>query len=153
MLNIGQVVYDYTNERVIIFAGFEMLQNQKTGKCHSESAFILKDGTFLGFKDGDGKKRFEYTNLTKNGKPYPGSFIGKCGFGGHFFGVINEEMVIKEILQWAKEAIEEAEALIAEHGLNLTEHESHNGKYHRYHIGQPVEYEPKMTISAPSQGG
>jgi hypothetical protein len=36
MLNIGQVVYDYTNERVVIFAGFKMLQNQETGKCHSD---------------------------------------------------------------------------------------------------------------------
>jgi len=52
MLNIGQVVYDETNKRVIIFAGTRMLQNQETGKCWVEFGFILKDGTFIHTKGG-----------------------------------------------------------------------------------------------------
>ena len=147
MLNIGQVVYDYTNERVVIFAGLEMLQNQKTGDCHSESGFVLKDGTFIHLKDE--KDPFKYTNLTKDGKAFLGSFVGMCKCYGHYFGILDGNDA--EVKVWAKEAIEVTEALIAEHGLNTTEHESHNGKYLRYHIGEPAEYKPKMAISAVSQ--
>lgn len=77
MLNIGQVVYDYTNKRVIVFAGMSMFQNQKTAKCHLESGFILKDGAFIHLKK-DAKILFKYTNLVKDGKAFLGSFIIKC---------------------------------------------------------------------------
>ena len=144
MLNIGQVVYDYTNKRVVIFAGLEMLQNQKTGDCHSESAFVLKDGTFIHLK-GE-KDSFEYSNLIVDGKPYIGSFVDKCQCHGHFFGILDGDDA--EVKVWAKEAIEEAEALVAEHGINATEHRSHERKFFEYHIGKPVEYELKTVVSA-----
>ena len=35
MLNLGQVVYDFTNQRLLIFGGVEMFQNQESGKCHA----------------------------------------------------------------------------------------------------------------------
>ena len=143
MLNLGQVVYDYTNERVVIFAGLEMFQNRKTGKCHSKPGFILKDGTFIYLK-GE-KDPFKYTNLTMDGKPFVGLFVTKCKCGGHYFGIIDGNDA--EVKVWAKEAIEEAEVLIAEHGLNMIEYTSHTGKYCRWHIGEPVKYKPKMAIN------
>ena len=116
MLNIGQVVYDYTNDRIIIFAGTEMFQNQKTGKCHSEIGFILKNGSFIHLKDE--KTPFKYINFTMSGKPFTGSFVTKCKCSGCYFGIIdgNDE----EVKAWAKESIEEIEVLITEHGLNIT---------------------------------
>ncbi len=151
MLNVGQVVYDYTNERVVIFAGLEMLQNQETGRCHSESGFILKDGTFIHLKNdcikNDAKDPFEYSNLNMDGKPVIGSFVTKCRCHGHFFGVIDGNDA--EVKVWAKEAIEEVEALIAEHGINTTEHKSHERKFFEYHIGEPVECKSKMVVSTP----
>ena len=153
MLNVGQVVYDYTNERVVIFAGLEMLQNRETGNCHSESGFILKDGTFIHLKNdsrkNDAKDPFEYTNLTMDGKAYIGSFVIKCRCSGHFFGVIDGNDA--EVKVWAKEAIEETEGLIAEHGLNATEYKSHEKKFLKYHIGEPVDVRPKLAISATSK--
>ncbi len=146
MLNVGQVVYDYTNKRVVIFAGFQMLQNQKTGACHSESGFILKDGTFIHLKDE--KTPFKYSNLNIDGKPYTGSFIVKCKCGGCFFGIIDGDDT--EVKAWAKEAIEEAETLVAKHGINTTEHTNNGEKFFRYHIGKPVEYKSKMVISTPN---
>jgi len=155
MLNIGQVVYDYTNERVVIFAGLEMLQSQKTGKCHSESGFILKDGTFIHLKNdcekNDCKDPFKYTNLLIDGRPYVGSFITKCKCGGCFFGIIDGNDA--EVKVWAKEAIEEAEALIAENGLNTEECQSYRGPYTRYHIGPVMEYKPQMVVSTPNIKG
>ncbi len=145
MLNVGQVVYDYTNSRVIIFAGLSMFQNQETDECHSESGFILKDGTFIHLKAE--KDPFSYTNLNVGGKAYIGSFVVKCRCGGHYFGIIDGHGA--EVKVWAKEAIEEVEALIAKHGLNVTEETSYDRKYSRYHIGKPAGYKPKMVISAP----
>lgn len=118
MLNIGQVVYDYTNNRVIIFAGFEMLQNQKTGKCYSESAFILKDGTFIHFKEKN-DRLFKYTNFVMNDKPFPGSFIDKCKCNNHYFGILDGDNL--EIKTWAKESIKEMEILINKQGLDVKE--------------------------------
>lgn len=147
MLNIGQVVYDETNKRVVIFAGLEMLQNQKTGKCSSEAGFILKYGTFLHFKNDNDEGRFKYTNFTKNGKAFLGRFVGLAQCYGHYFGIIDGNNA--EVKAWAREAIEATEALIAEHGLNTEECEFHKGPYTRYHIGPIKEYKSKMTISTP----
>lgn len=118
MLNIGQVVYDYTNRRIVIFAGLQVLQNQKTGKCHSESGFILKDGTFIHLKKGD-KKPFEYTNLSMEGKPVIGSFVNKCQCEGCYFGILKGDD--PEVKVWAKESIEEMETFINKQGLNVSE--------------------------------
>jgi len=126
MLNLGQVVYDYTNRRVIIFAGFEMSQDQETGKCHSESGFILKNGTFIHLKEGD-KKPFKYTNLNMDDKPVIGSFVNKCQCKGCFFGIIGGND--SEVKVWAKEAIEEIETLINRQGLNVSEKEFGKRKY------------------------
>ena len=144
MLNIGQVVYDETNKRVVVFAGLEMLRNQETGGCRSKSGFILKDGTFI-YLD---KSPFKYTNLTKDGKAFVGSFVSKAKCSGYYFGVIDGNDA--EVKVWAKEAIEEMEALIAEHGLNTEECESYKGPYTRYHIGPIKKYEHKMAIDTPS---
>lgn len=113
MLNIGQIVYDTTNGRVIMFAGVEMLQNQKTGECHSESAFVDGEGNYKLFGKGE-KTDFNYTNLTHKGKPWSGSAIQKLGLGGCYFGILDGE--VEEVITAAKEAIAEAEAFIKEHG-------------------------------------
>lgn len=113
MLNIGQIVYDTTNHRVIMFAGVEMLQNQKTGKCHSESAFVDGEGNYMLFGK-DKKTDFEYTNLTYDGKPWVGSAIRKLECGGCYFGILDGE--IEEVITAAKEAIAEAKQFINEHG-------------------------------------
>jgi len=149
MLNIGQVVYDYTNERVLIFAGVEMLQDQKAGKCTVNSAFILKDGTFILFKDGDGKERFEYTNFTRDGKPYIGSFVAKCGLGGCFFGVIAEDRLDEENFQWIKEAIEEIEVLIEAEGLTAVPKTYGKKSYTEYHIGEVRERKLDYSVDTP----
>jgi hypothetical protein len=152
MLNIGQVVYDYTNERVLIFAGLEMLQRQNTGECTVHTAFILKDGAFILFKDNDGKERFEYTNFVRDGKAYVGSFIAKCGLGGCFFGIIDESKLKEEDFQWIKEAIEEAEVLIEAEGLNTVEKTFNKKTYNEYHIGKVKEREIRYSVDAPSLG-
>ena len=140
MLNIGQVVYDYTNNRVIIFAGLEMFQNQK-GECQSESGFILKDGTFVHSKGEEAP--FKYTNLNINGEPFIGSFVPSCGCDKRYFGIIDGHAA--EVKDWAKKAIEETECLIAKHGLNTTKEMDICDKKMRthYHIGQPVEHSRK----------
>lgn len=135
MLNIGQIVYDYTNKRVIVFAGLEMLRNEKTGKCHSETGFILKDGTFVHLKAGE-EIPFKYTNINMDGKPFIGMFVTNCRCKGYFFGIIDGYDA--EVKVWAKEAIEEVEELIAKHRLNITKEEYNEKKYDRYHIGKPV---------------
>ncbi len=150
MLNVGQVVYDHTNERVLIFGGLEILKSQKTDKYTTTFAFILKDGTFILFEDGDGKEKFDYTNFIRDGKPYPGSFIDKCSLGGHYFGIIAKEKLEEENFQWAKEAIEEVENLIEVEELNVVER-THDGKsYAEYHIGEIKERKVKYSIDAPS---
>jgi len=147
MLNIGQVVYDETNKRVIIFAGTRMLQNQETGKCWVEFGFIFKDGTFIHTKGGE-EIPFKYTNLIRDGKAFLGIFIALAQCYGHYFGIIDGDN--EEVKTYAKDAIEATEALITEHGLNTEECESHRGPYIRYHIGPIKEYEPKMTVSTPN---
>lgn len=145
MLNIGQVVYDETNKRVVIFAGIKMLQNQKTGECHSESAFILKDGTFIHLKKDD-EKPFDYMNFTKGGKAFIGLFVGLAQCYGCYFGIMDGNNA--EVKDWAREAIEATEALIAKHGLNTEERESHNGPYTRYHIGPVMEYRMVFEVKS-----
>ena len=103
-----------------------MLQNKETGKCHSESGFILKDGTFIHLKKGD-KLSFRYTNLNMDGKPIMGSFVNKCQCEGHYFGIINGDD--SKIKVWAKEAIEEMETLINRQGLNVSEKTSGERTY------------------------
>ena len=129
MLNIGQVVYDYTNKRVVVFAGLEMLQNQKTGECHSETGFILKDGTFIYLKTNK-KDPFKFTDINIDGKSFVGSFVTNCRCSGHFFGIIDGYDT--EVKAWAKEAIEEVEELITKHGLNMIKKEM----VPYYYIGQ-----------------
>jgi len=134
MLNVGQVVYDETNKRVIIFAGCKMLHNKKTGKCRAGSGLILPDGSFLRFKGNNADNgKIKHTNLNLGGRPFLGSFVDKCKCRGHFFGIINGND--EKVKIWAKETIEEVEALIAERGLNTEECQSSKGTYTRYHIG------------------
>jgi hypothetical protein len=131
MLNIGQVVYDYTNERVLIFAGLETLQSQKTGECHIELGFILKDGTFIHLKKCE-EKPFKYTNIVMDTKPVIGSLVGKCRCLGYYFGILdgNDE----EVKIWAKDAIEEVEGIIAERGLKMRIEGTGDRKYNSYYI-------------------
>jgi hypothetical protein len=117
MLNCGQVVYDYTNRKVIIFAGLDVLQNEKTGKCTTKSGFILKDGSFTIYSE-ENKRLFKYTNLSMSGKPIIGSFVSKCQCEGHYFGIIKGDD--PEVKVWAKESIEEMETLINKQGLSIS---------------------------------
>ena len=134
MLNIGQIVYDYTNKRVMVFAGLKMLQNSKTGKCHSETGFILKDGTFIHLKAGE-ETPFKYTNINRDGKPFMGTFVINCKCVGRFLGIIDGYDT--EVKTWAKNAIEEVEGLIAEKGLNATKEMFEGRNYYKHHIGEP----------------
>ena len=71
MLFIGQVVYDLDNERVLIYCGTEMYQEQKEPyDCWSVSSFIDEEGNGYIYApkeklpNGDGDKiPFEYTNF------------------------------------------------------------------------------------------
>jgi hypothetical protein len=126
MLNIGQVVYDYTNEKVILFAGTQMRQCQRTFECTVESAFIQKDGLFIHLK-GDKRPWFDYTNLIVASKPLIGSFVDKFELHGHYFGIIDGHD--EEVKKAAKVAIEEAETLIAEYGLRKIETGRGDKKY------------------------
>lgn len=144
MLNIGQVVYDYTNERVIIFAGLEVMQSSKTGNCHTEFGFILKDGTFIHLKK-DGAIPFRYTNLVLGDKPYVGAFVDAARCLGHYFGIIDGDR--EDVKEWAKEAIEETEALIAERGgFNVKLVGSDGSEYPVYHIKNAVKVESNTPI-------
>lgn len=131
MLNIGQVVYDYTNERVLIFAGTQPYQNQKTSECHIEFGFVLKDGTFI-HVGKDEEIPFKYTNLNMGGKPLFGSFVGRFKLNGHYFGIIKGDG--EGVKEAAKAAIEEVEALIVEYGLRTIEMGQGDRKYTSYYI-------------------
>lgn len=135
MLNLGQLVYDSTNKRVMVFAGLEMLRNERTGNCHSETAFILKDGTFIHLKAGE-EIPFKYTNINMNGKPFIGTFVTNCRCEGYFLGIIDGYDA--EVKAWAKEAIEEIEVLITKHGLKVTNEVLEGKNYAKHHIGEPV---------------
>jgi len=117
MLNLGQVVYNYTDHVVIIFAGVEVLQDKKTGKCTTKTGFISKDGSFNIYSE-ENKRPFEYTNLNIGGRPAVGSFVDKCQCEGHFFGILKGD--VPEIKVWAKESIEEMETLINKQGMNIS---------------------------------
>jgi len=114
MLNIGQVVYDTTNDRVLLFCGFEMFQNTKTGKCHAESAFIDEDGNFMEFSDSN-PAPFKYTNFRKDGKPFIGCAVAELGLSGHFFGVLRGD--IEEVKVAAIKAIKNMKEEMAIHGI------------------------------------
>jgi len=110
MLNIGQVVYDLTNERVLIFGGIEMLQNQKSGKCHSNSNFITEDLEEL-FYGEDESAPFEYINFASVDKAVPlGDFVKVAGLGGHYFGCLKFKEILKnaELVEAIKNTIKEA---------------------------------------------
>ena len=96
MLNLGQVVYDSTNKRILIFGGIEMLQDQKTGKCHANRSFLTTDLEEL-FYGEDETTPFKYTNFDEiDGKIPSGEFIITAELGGCFFGCIDFEQVLKK---------------------------------------------------------
>jgi len=127
MLNLGQVVYDTTNNRTLLFCGFEMFQNKETGRCSSESAFIDENGNFMEFSD-DNRCPFEYTNFMKDNKPFSGSAIKELGVGGHFFGILDGTR--EEVKKAAIKAIQDMKKEIAEHGITKQTKSGLSGKEH-----------------------
>ena len=91
MLNIGQVVYDTTNDRVLLFCGMEMYSSKKgvDKRCFVLSAFIDENGTVLEYDSRTNERKFEYTNLVKNGRPYAGTAITELRCNGHYFGIMD----------------------------------------------------------------
>lgn len=107
MLNLGQVVYDITNKRVLIFGGVEMFQNQKSGACHTVANFLTEEMEELRFGK-DEKTPFKYKNYPKDqetNKIPVGSFIEAVGVNGCYFGNINFKMCLES--EKAIEAIKE----------------------------------------------
>lgn len=101
MLNLGQVVYDHTNQRVLIFGGVTVLQNQKTGKCSSMSTFCTEDHEELTFGGKNGNCKFEYSNFERDSvegiKGVPsGEFIKAGELEGMFFGCIDFPKVFED---------------------------------------------------------
>lgn len=98
MLNLGQVVYDLTNKRVLIFGGITFFQSQKTTKCHTESNFLTEDMEELRFGK-DEKIPFEYTNwpMDPETKKVPiGDFVVACHLLGHYFGNVAFEKILED---------------------------------------------------------
>jgi hypothetical protein len=109
MLNVGQVVLDLDRKEVMIFAGFEMTQNQKTGDCTSYTAFITRDGEYIFGKVEDVKRNYINFARSKDGKIPCGSFIAALGLQGNYFGVLDDEKMTDEHFEAAKAAIKEFE--------------------------------------------
>jgi hypothetical protein len=88
MLNLGQVVYDLTNERILIFGGVEMIQDQGTGECHTNTSFLTEESEALYFGK-DEKVPFKYTNFPpENGIVPLGEFVAAAELYGHYFGCL-----------------------------------------------------------------
>ena len=105
MLNLGQVVYDTTNKRILIFGGVEMLQNQSTGKCHTIVNFLTEDLEELIYGKGI-KRPFKYRNFDSiEGKVPTGKFINVAQLGGCFFGNVNFKQALQD--EEVKTAVEE----------------------------------------------
>jgi len=134
MLNAGQVVYDFDNDKVVIFAGLEMLQNKKTGDCSSYVGFIELDDDgnpkfvlecnenddypncrkYTNFLPAEG---YEFSEKGRIGKIPAGSFISYMKCGGVYFGILNDEAFEPHHWAAAKKAIEE----FADRGWTLSD--------------------------------
>lgn len=112
MLNIGQIVVDLDKNELMIFAGFEMCQNQKTGKCTAYHAFIMRDKTYVYEESNEGSAR-NYINFAmgRDGKIPVGSFISKQGLNGCYFGILDKKKMGKKGIQSAVDAIKEFEKI------------------------------------------
>ena len=103
MLNLGQVVYDLTNERVLIFGGVEMIQDKETGNCYTNCSFLTEELEEL-FYGEDQDTPFKYINFAAIDGDIPaGEFIATTGMNGCFFGCIDWKKVL-ENEEWAKSA-------------------------------------------------
>ena len=112
MLNIGQIVYDFNNKRIIVFGGFEIFQDQKTGECIRKIRFFNENGDIEDYN----KLPFKYTNFPiqgSNNKIPMGSLISKEELEGLYFGILNDNLgqksktarqkLVKEVIREAKE--------------------------------------------------
>lgn len=100
MLNLGQVVYDLTNKRVLIFGGIEMMQNQETGKCWTNASFLTEELEEL-FYGRDEETPFEYINFAAEDGIVPiGEFVAAVGIYGHYFGCIDWKKILEND-KWA----------------------------------------------------
>ena len=96
MLNLGQVVYDFTNERVLIFGGIEMIQKQDSGKCYSMLSFLTEELQEL-FYGEDEETPFVYQNFAAVDGIVPiGEFVAAAGIHGHYFGCIDWTKILEE---------------------------------------------------------
>lgn len=98
MLNLGQVVYDMTNKRVLIFGGIEMFQDQKSGACHTVSNFLTEDMEELRFGE-DEQPPFKYRNWPQDQetKAIPiGSFASDANLMGCYFGNVDFKKALED---------------------------------------------------------
>lgn len=150
MLNIGQVVYDLTNDRVLLFCGVDTCATKDTGEYFSVSAFMDEEGNFLEYDSRKEKTPFVYTNITKDGKPFMGSAVTDIKCYGHYFGILdgnNEEVRVAAI-----KAIKSMNEEIDIRGITRKIEKAYNGEeYTKIIIRKEVEEELQHTVSAVSQ--
>jgi hypothetical protein len=147
MLNIGQVVYDTTNDRVLLFCGMEMYSSKKSvdKQCFVLSAFIDENGTVLEHDSRTNERKFEYTNLVKNGRPYAGTAITELRCNGHYFGIMDYDKT--EVKDAAIKAIQAMKEEIAIHGITKKAIKGSRGEYTTVTIGKEVEKESQLAVS------
>lgn len=105
MLNLGQVVYDLTNERVLIFGGVAMYRT-KDDHCEARFNFMdenLKEERYDSKSTAEGEKKketvpFVYKNWPRDpetDKTPIGSFALDAGLMGCYFGNVDFKMVLE----------------------------------------------------------
>ena len=147
MLNIGQVVYDTTNDRVLLFCGMEMYSSKKgvDKQCFVLSAFIDENGAVLKYDSRTNERKFGYTNLVKNGRPYAGTAITELRCNGHYFGIMDYDKT--EVKDAAIKAIKAMKEEIVTHGITKKIVEGPRGEYTTVTIGKEVEKESRLAVS------
>ena len=99
MLNLGQVVYDTTNKRVLIYGGFVLFQEKECGQCRHETNFLTEELEELRFGT-DNKVPFKYVNFDRglfepNEVPM-GVFVKAAEVYGCYFGCLDFEKILAE---------------------------------------------------------
>jgi hypothetical protein len=150
MLNLGQIVYDVTNNRPLFFCGLEVMSSKKGKecKCFTLTEFIDENGNLLKYDGRTAPVPFEYINFTKDGKPYSGTAIAELSCGGHFFGIIDG--TVNQVKEAAVKAIQNMKTVMIEHGVNIEEVTHEGGrKYSKVTIGNKVIEKPQqLAISS-----
>lgn len=121
MLYLGQIVYDFTNERVLCFLGLDMLKGTAT-ECKTIVTFFDCNRNVESYGD-DGKVPFEYGPIKEKSVVNIGNFTKRHNFG--FFGVIPIEK--PEYNDMALQAIADMKARIDQFGISVESEKRSDG--------------------------